>query len=230
MIRFSRFSALAAAICMIAAVPALSAPKVDFSKRYSMSATGGYVIGNPDAKTSLVEYVSYTCTHCAHFTQEATAPLEVNWLKPGRISIEIRNAVRDRYDLTAALLARCGGPTRFYGNHLALFANFDNWMKQVVAYEQKSGESPPANIEAAMNDIASATGLYALMEKRGFTQAQLKTCLGDMDARKKVLAMTQEAWEGLKIGGTPSFAVNGKLVDDAHDWQSLQPALPLMGK
>src|SRR3546814_17929114 len=74
-----------------------------------MSNIGGFVMGKPDARTSLVEYISYTCSHCAEFTQKAAAPLKINWISTGAINVEIRNAVRDRYDLTAALLARCGG-------------------------------------------------------------------------------------------------------------------------
>lgn len=211
-----------AAAFLLSASPAL-AQKIDWAKRTSLSTIGGFVMGNPDAKTRLVEYISYTCSHCADFTVKAEAPMKVNWIARGTLNVEVRNAVRDRYDLTAALLARCGGPAKFFGNHQALFANFDAWMKQVQAYDAK--ERPPATIDAAMDDIAASTGLYALLQKRGFTQAQLKTCLADRGSREKVLAMTQEAWEGVKIGGTPSFSLNGKLLD-AHDWNGLEPALP----
>jgi protein-disulfide isomerase len=200
------------------------AQKVDWTKRTSLSVIGGYVMGNPDARTRLVEYLSYTCSHCADFTVKAAAPLKVNWIARGTVNVEVRNAVRDRYDLTAALLARCGGPVKFFGNHQALFANFETWMKQIQAYDAK--QRPPTTIDASMEDIAAGTGLYALMQKRGFTQAQLKTCLADRGSREKILAMTQEAWEGLKIGGTPSFSVNGKLLDGVHDWNGLEPALP----
>src|SRR3546814_2606323 len=77
------------------------AQRVDWTKRYSMSNIGGFVMGKPDARTSLVEYISYTCSHCAEFTQKAAAPLKINWISTGAINVEIRNAVRDRYDLTA---------------------------------------------------------------------------------------------------------------------------------
>jgi protein-disulfide isomerase len=221
-----KFLTLAAALAFTA-TPAL-AQKVDWTKRTSMTNIGGYVVGNPDAKTRLVEYISYTCGHCAEFTNKAEAPLKVNWIARGTINVEIRNAVRDRYDLTAALLARCGGPTKFFGNHQTLFANFDKWMKQVVAYEAK--ERPAAaTIDAAMADIAAGTGLNALMQRRGFTPAQLRTCLADKGAREKVLAMTKQAWEGDKISGTPSFIVNGRLLKDVHDWTGLEPALPAVG-
>lgn len=231
MIRFSRMFALAVAAIALVAAPAVSAQKTDWTKRTSMSNIGGFIMGKPDAGTSLVEYISYTCSHCAAFTQKAAAPLHVNWVSRGTVNIEIRNAVRDRYDLTAALLARCGGPTKFFGNHTALMANFDNWIKRVMAYDDANKDKPPpASIDDAIDGIAAGTGLYAQMQKRGFTPSQLKTCLGDTGARDKILAMTKEARDGLKISGTPSFTVNGRLLTDAHDWKALEPALPPVGK
>src|SRR3546814_19711214 len=68
------------------------------------------------------------------------------------------------------------------------------------------------------------------MQKRGFTRAQLKSCLVDKPSREKILAMPQEAWEGVKISGTPSFVVDGRLLPGTHDWRGLQPALPEPGK
>ena len=34
---------------------------------------GAFVMGKPAAPAKLVEYLSYTCGHCAHFTGEASA-------------------------------------------------------------------------------------------------------------------------------------------------------------
>lgn len=226
----SLFRNLALAAITVSFSSTALAQRVDWTKRYSMSNIGGFVMGKPDARTSLVEYISYTCSHCAEFTQKAAAPLKINWISTGALNVEIRNAVRDRYDLTAALLARCGGATKFFGNHHALFANHEKWMKQVAAYDSKSKDRPPASIDDAIEDIAANTGLYALMQKRNFTRAQLKSCLVDKLSREKILAMTQEAWEGVKISGTPSFIVDGRLLPGIHDWKGLQPALPAPGK
>src|SRR3546814_10716062 len=103
-------------------------------------------------------------------------------------------------------------------------------MKQVAAYDSKSKDRPPASIDDAIEDIAATTGLYILMQKRGFTRAQLKSCLVDKPSRDKILAMTQEAWEGVKISGTPSFVVDGRLLPGTHDCKGPQPALPEPGK
>ena len=86
-----------------------AAPAKDWSRTVTLTKEGAHLIGNPAAKTRLVEYVSYTCPHCAHFVAEGTTPLKAGWVAKGLVAVEVRHLVRDRYDLVAALLARCGG-------------------------------------------------------------------------------------------------------------------------
>jgi len=62
------------------------------------------------------------------------------------------------------------------------------------------------------------------MQARNVTLAQGKACLTDVASLKQVLAMTDEATGPLGLDGTPSFLVNGKVVD-AHDLASLKPFL-----
>lgn len=207
------------------AVPAalIAAPAAKWASRVALTPIGGHLNGSPAAKTKLVEYVSYTCPHCAHFVSEASEPLRDQYMKDGQVSVEIRNAVRDKYDLAAALLARCGGPARFNGNHEALFANQSTWMDQLEAYDR--GAAKPSDQIAALKDIGLSTGLYALMNKRGFTDAQLNACVADPQAMKQVLAMTDEAWNKVKINGTPGFTVNGTRVNGS-DWDAVKAALP----
>ncbi|MBV2147568.1 DsbA family protein [Sphingobium sp. AS12] len=204
-------------------VAVLAAPAANWVSRVTISAIGGHAMGNPAAPTKLVEYVSYTCSHCAHFVGEASAPLKANYVKGGKVSVEIRNAVRDKYDLTAALLARCGGPARFMGNHEALFANQDAWMEQLQSYDRDA--TKPTDQIAALRDIGQKTGLYTLMAKRGYTPAQLNACIASPMAMKQIMAMTDEAWNKVKISGTPGFTINGTLVAGS-DWGKLQAALP----
>jgi protein-disulfide isomerase len=213
------------AILALLALPGalIAAPAANWTARVALSPIGGHVLGNPAAPTKLVEYVSYTCSHCAHFVGEASAPLKGDYVKGGKVSVEVRNAVRDKYDLTAALLARCGGPKRFFGNHEALFANQDAWMEQLQAYDR--GAAKPSEQIAALRDIGRTTGLYALMGKRGFTPAQLDACIANPAAMKQILAMTDEAWNKVKIGGTPGFTINGALAGGSS-WATLRDALP----
>lgn len=208
------------------AVKAAPRAAPNWTSQVTASPIGGYVMGNPAAATRVVEYISYTCPHCAHFTQEADAVLKKGWVQGGKASVEIRNAVRDSFDLTAALLARCGGPTKFFGNHVALFANYDGWMARFRDYDAIAPTMEGKSEVEVFTAIADKTALFAVMEKRGFRRPQLVACLSDKAEKAKVLAMTDEAWNKVQIGGTPGFSVNGKLIDDAHDWDGLKAALP----
>ncbi len=192
----------------------------------TLSKEGAFVIGNPAAKTRLVEYVSYTCPHCAHFVAEGTTALKAGWVSKGLVAVEVRNLVRDRYDFTAALLARCGGAAKFPGNHEALFAAQQDWIAKAQAYESQPSALPAdAKPAAVMTEIADKTGMLALMAKRGVTPAQSRVCLADQKAFDIVMAMTRRGLEQDQIKGTPSFLLNGKLTD-VYDWAGLQPLLP----
>ncbi|MDZ7895929.1 MAG: hypothetical protein U5M50_13765 [Sphingobium sp.] len=39
--------------------------------------------------------------------------------------------------------------------------------------------------------------------------------------------MTEESGKRYHITGTPSFLLNGKLLDNVHDWTTLKAALPV---
>src|SRR3546814_19557489 len=84
-------------------------------------------MGNPAAPVKLIEYLSYTCPHCAAFSAESAAVLRGRMVKSGKVSLELRNAVRDKLDLAAAALARCAGTQGFFAAYDALFARQRDW-------------------------------------------------------------------------------------------------------
>lgn len=228
--RFFHLLIAALAALAFAAAPASAAPPADWTQNVTMTPDGAFVAGNPRARTLLVEYVSYTCPHCAHFVEQASGPLRDRWVRPGLVRVELRNAIRDPYDLTAALLARCGGKARFFADHEALFANQEAWMPRLEAYEAGRQAKQFSDSAAQLIDIASATGLEELMAKRGLAPARQHQCLADKKAMAVLAAMANNAWEVRKIGGTPAFAINNVLVGNVHDWAGLIPALPAPAK
>jgi protein-disulfide isomerase len=187
---------------------------------------GAFIMGKPAAPAKLVEYLSYTCGHCAHYAGEASAPLKANYIAKGLVTVELRNAVRDRYDFTAALLARCGGPARCFGNSDALFATQATWLGKAAAFEAENAERLS---KLAMNDslkaIARGVGLDAIMKARGFTAPKIDACLSDAVAQKQVVAMTNEAWSIRKINGTPSFLINGTAYAGPGNWAGVESGL-----
>jgi protein-disulfide isomerase len=199
----------------------------DWRTHVVQTTSGATLTGNPAAKIKLVEYLSYTCSHCAHFAAESKAPLYDDLVRRGQVRVEFRHAVRDPLDMAAAMLARCTGPNGFGDASQAIFAAQETWFEQGRTWWQANAESIKAQPELAqLKAAANGSGLSALMQKRRMSAATIDRCFaapGDLD---KLTAMAKTAWETIK--GTPSFTVNGKAVTGSN-WASLQPALRAAG-
>ena len=214
----------------LAITPAIAQQKPatqDWTRHTTLGPNGAFIVGNPKAPTKLVEYLSYTCSHCANFQATSVPDLKAQWVKRGLVSVEYRNFVQDPFNLTAALLARCGGTARFLGNHEAIFADFQPWMERAQAFGAKQKDAPkPADEVALFTRIADGTGLTTLLAKRGLTPVAQRKCLADKQALATVLALSKSATDTPGFSGTPFFLINGKPQPEAHDLAGLRPLLP----
>lgn len=216
---------MVSALALFGGVAFAAAPaKPAWLLTFTVSPTGGHIIGNTAATTKLVEYASYTCGHCGVFETTETPLLKNQYVANGTVSFEIRNLVRDEMDLTAAMLARCGGKGRFFGNHRHLMATQAQWMDDSKITPGTVAKLQADDLYGFMLGAHTELGLDKVMQERGVTLAQGKTCLTDTAALQQILAMTDEATGPLGLKGTPSFLVNGKTVD-AYDLASLKPFL-----
>lgn len=205
---------------------AQSAP--DWTSRVSQSQVGGHIAGNPAAARKLVEYMSYTCPHCAAFEVESHDGLRRGYLADGKMSFELRNYVSNPVDLTVALLARCGEPTEFFRRHKGLLFSQRAWMAKANASSRESRLAwYEGDIDARIKRIASDLGLYDELRRHApqTTNAQIDICLANKAEQAKLTAMTKFATDQVKIEGTPSFTLNGKLLAGAYDWKTLEPLL-----
>ncbi len=186
---------------------------------------GGHLFGNPEAEKKLIEFMSYTCSHCAEFARKGDAAIKLSYVPTGKISYEVRHLIRDPVDLTAALLTHCGDEKKFGGNHEAIMYRFDEWMDKArnATQAQRSRWQFGTN-SARFQAIASDLDFYEIMETRGYRRADLDRCLSD-EAKAKALADTSAADVAkYQLTDTPSFVLDGKLLE-AHDWPSLEKRL-----
>lgn len=191
----------------------------------SRNALGAHVIGNPAAKVKLVEYFSYTCSHCGDFARDADAGLHQNYVAKGKVQVEYRNLVRDPIDITAALLARCGAASAFYGNHKAIFAAQQSWGPNLQkANEERQKAWSEGSIGDRAKAIAADSGLKALMKGRGYSEAQLDACLTSQSAIDALQAMSNQGRAVDKVTGTPSFFINGKAMGSGN-WATVKTNL-----
>jgi protein-disulfide isomerase len=217
---------IAAFTIAVSSMTVMAAPTVSPATMVTMTPKGAYVLGSTAAKVRLVEYVSYTCPHCAHFIEEAAAPLKADYVATGQISVELRNLVRDPFDMTAALLARCGSAAKFFGNSEAIFARQAVWVAdaQLLAAKQGAALKKMTAIQQ-LGFIANNTDLGAIMKGRGYTQPQINACLANKVAQNQLVLMTREATTVIKVPFTPYFLINGRASGSSGSWATLEPAL-----
>lgn len=187
----------------------------DWSLTVSKSPDGGFVMGNPDAKVKLIEYGSMTCPHCARFDETAVPKLVAEYVKTGKVRWEFRNYVRDATDVTASLIARCGGTKDFFPATRALYKDQSNW-------EQKIGDAPQDALEK-INDlplsqkflaVAKLVGFQRWAAARGVPVKKSTQCLTSEDSVNQLVEMSKNAMtEFPDFPGTPTFVINGTMVE-----------------
>jgi protein-disulfide isomerase len=193
----------------------------------STTPDGGYVMGNPNAPLKLIEYGSLTCPHCAVFATEGFPKLRDSYVADGRVSIEFRNFVRDKFDTTMAMLTRCGPPESFFALTEQVFANQKDIFKGLDALQS----DPTINTlpeDKLFPVLATKAGLVDFFAARGVAKDQAMACLAKTQTATDLAAGVQKATDQFNIQGTPSFILNGKNVEVAT-WEELEPILQKAG-
>ncbi len=210
----------------VTAAPVPPPANGDWSTVVSKTPEGGFVMGNPNAKVKLVEFGSLTCPHCAEFEEQGGKALVDNYVKKGLVSWEFRNFVRDPFDMAATLLARCGGPAGFFGLTRNLFADQKEWTGKLQAADQAQMQAlqtmPPAQQFSTIADLA---GLKQYASMRGVPRAKADQCLANQAEVTQLVQMNTDAVTTYNVPGTPSFLINGTLVERTSNWELLEPKI-----
>lgn len=235
--RAAKCGALAATALLVAGAapahkPAAKAPAAarkpatpaNWTSTITVTADGSHTLGNPKAPTQVIEFVSYTCSHCAHFTKEADAPLRQTWVPKGQVAVTVTNLLRNPIDLTIAMLTTCGDPKRFFVRHNAFLATQDIWMAKLNTIGQdRQKRWYEGDIQTRMRTIAADFDFYSMVAPWGVSRAKADQCINDKAAFAK-LEDQQKTVQTFGANSTPSFVLDGKLLD-AHDWAGLSQAL-----
>lgn len=199
----------------------------DWTKTVVATPQGGFRMGNPAARVKLMEYGSLTCPHCADFSKSASTPMAA-MIRSGKLSFEFRNYVLNGADVTASLIARCGGPGKFFPIVERMYASQPQWMARLESMTPAQ-QSSLQSLSAAerFERIADIGGLTRIGAASGIAPQQAKKCLAD-EASLQRLADMYEAASALGVDGTPTFFINGAKVQ-AHDWEELEPLIRKAG-
>jgi protein-disulfide isomerase len=223
---FLLLAGAAAAMPAAAAAPAGRAAqaRADWSRTVVATPEGGFRMGNPAAKVRLVEYGSLTCGHCANFAKAGMESLVGTYVRSGKVSYEYRSYILNGLDVAATLVARCGGPARFFPVADKLYATQGQWMGRItdLTEAQKAQlNALPENQRLAR--VAEFAGIPQLAAQHGIAASQSRRCLSDQAALDR-LAKISEAAEAQGVQGTPTFLLNDGNIG-SHTWATLEPIL-----
>jgi protein-disulfide isomerase len=197
----------------------------DWSRNIVATPEGGFRMGNPAAPLKLVEYVSLTCGHCRQFAETGAPNLIRSYVRGGRVSFEIRAYPLDPIAATAAQLQRCAAPAEAFALNDAILVAQPQMIARLEALTPTEMSAidalPPRDLRMRIMQVA---GLDALARQHGVNAARARACIGDQSGADRLDAMKVAA-ERIGVGGTPSFAINGALLPNVHDWTALEPFL-----
>jgi len=185
----------------------------------------GHRIGNPEAEASLIEFISYTCGHCATFAREGEGALDLALLAPGHMNVEVRPVIRNAIDLTVSLLVACQGPEKFKDSHRLFLMRQDQWLGKARQAPQTQQAIWARGDRAARVNMAQALDLDDMLADRGASMADLRTCLNDDQAALALIRNGNADASEFGVTGTPSFALDGELLNGIHNWAALYPVL-----
>ena len=79
--------------------------------------------------------------------------------------------------------------------------------------------------KASRMNAASALGLADMLVQRGQSLTEVNACVMNDAAAQKLLDNGAADQNEFQIQGTPSFAMDGKLLTNVHNWAALYPVL-----
>ncbi|MDQ2094410.1 DsbA family protein [Rhodalgimonas zhirmunskyi] len=146
-------------------------------------------LGAPDAAVEIVEYASFTCSHCAAFHGDQFKKLKAEFIDTGKVHFTYRDVYFDRVGLWASMLARCETP-RFFGVSDLIYSKQRDWL---------SGNDP----------VLLAENLRKLGKVAGLSEEKIDACMQDGDKAKALVDWFEANAKADDIDSTPSLIING---------------------
>jgi len=176
-------------------LPSLVSPANAQETEVDTSTIVDMTMGDPNAPVTVIEYASYTCSHCKRFHEGPFKQLKKEFIDTGKVHFIYREVYFDRYGLWASMVARCGGPERFFGISDLIYGGQSEWTRA----------GGPSEIADELRKIGRLAGL---------DNDALEACMQDGAKAQTLVSWYQENATADDISSTPSFVVNGRKVSN----------------
>ena len=162
------------------------------------------IIGNADAKISIIAFESLTCSHCANFHKDVLPGLKKDYLDTGLAKIEFRHFPLDIAAFNASKVAQCNndGDSKILNS---LYANQQKWVKGSSAAEANQN-------------------LKKFLENEGFN-INFEACINDEKIEDFILNDRIDGVKKFKVNATPTIIINDKKFEKTLNYKNLKKAL-----
>ena len=162
------------------------------------------VVGNKDAKITIIAFESLTCSHCANFHKDVYPQLKKDYLDTGLAKIEFRHFPLDIAAFNASKVSQCknDGDSKILNS---LFANQQKWVKG------SSAEEANKNLEK-------------FLKNEGF-DIDFKACLNNQEIEDFVLNDRIDGVKNYKVNTTPTIIINDEKNEKTLNYKNLKKAL-----
>ena len=162
------------------------------------------VVGNKDAKITIIAFESLTCSHCANFHKNVFPELKKNFLDTGLAKIEFRHFPLDIAAFNASKISQCknDGDSNILN---ILYANQQKWVKGSSAQEANK------NLKEFL--IAKGIGL------------DFESCINNKEIEDFVLNDRIDGVKNFKVNATPTIIINDEKFEKTLNYKNLKKAL-----
>ena len=162
------------------------------------------IIGNKNAKISIIAYESLTCSHCANFHIDVLPKLKKEYIDTGIAKIEFRHFPLDVAAFNASKIAQCKND----GNSdilNSLYLNQSKWIKGKTIDE----------VNESLKKFLVSDGIKVDFDK----------CTTNKNIENFVLNDRIEGVKKFKVNATPTIIINGKKFEKSLNYKNLKKSL-----
>lgn len=164
------------------------------------------ILGNKNATITVIEYASLSCPHCAEFYSNGFSKLKADYLDTNKIKFIYRDFPLNQPALAAGMLALCqvddksADAEKYYNFLKVLFRTQESW-----AYVDNFNEK-----------------LKTIAKLDGMSDEKIDNCMSNKKLQEQILKSRLSAANLLQIESTPTFIVNGELINGYSGYDAIK--------
>ena len=152
-----------------------------------------FTLGQDDAPVTIIAYESLSCSHCADFHTNTLEDVKSEFIDKGIVRFVFRDFPFNYPALLGSMMMRCISSDVKYDYMNALYKLQNTWVNKDPKISKKE--------------------LYKIMQSGGMTKDEFNECYSNLDNENLILEGVMAAQKDFNIKSTPSFIVNGNLIE-----------------